>query len=191
VPAGSRRSYSCRSATIGSTRTARRTGTYEASSATAIIAPPPIASGNALSHFKSERRLVASGLLQMTIDAPAVNLAHTISRGGRTRSGFGWPLGATTGDPRENMTVAAQVFMLIPRPITWPMKFGRGIPDQLHELFGMLHRDLAQHHGVKQAVDGSVGADPECKREDSHGCEGGAAPHQPQGIADVVREHSH
>jgi hypothetical protein len=59
--AASRRSYSCRNATIGSTPAARRTGTHEASSATAIIAPPPIASGNALSNFKSEKTLVRGG----------------------------------------------------------------------------------------------------------------------------------
>ena len=54
----------------------------------------------------------------------------------------------------------------------------------------MRDRQLAQHDGVEQAEDGGVGADAECQGEHRHGREAGAAPHQPEGVAEVVRQHS-
>jgi len=68
---------------MGSTRTARRTGIYAASSATAIIVQPPKTSAPVLSGFRSGIRLTTSGRLKSTSTNPAMSPPHTIPSASR------------------------------------------------------------------------------------------------------------
>ena len=66
------------------------------------------------------------------------------------------------------------------------MKLVRGIPHQLHELLRMRHRKRAQHDGVEQAEDRSVGADAECQRYDDNRAETGIAADHARAVMQVA-----
>ncbi|MBI3800889.1 MAG: hypothetical protein HY268_28430 [Deltaproteobacteria bacterium] len=55
----------------------------------------------------------------------------------------------------------------------------------LDELLRLADGQQAEHHGIDQAEDGSVGANPEGEGEDGHGGEAGALPESAQSIAEV------
>ena len=61
--------------------------------------------------------------------------------------------------------------------------------SDLEQLLRMTNRQRLQHHGIDQAEDRSVGADPQRKRKDRHGGEAGRGPKSSKRVAEVLEQH--
>ena len=72
------------------------------------------------------------------------------------------------------MVVIADVLIFVPFADAIVSRLAGVFIQKLHQLLGVRDRQLAQHDGIEQAEDRSVGADPERQRKDGHRCEGGA-----------------
>ncbi|SPE41295.1 hypothetical protein SBA3_420013 [Candidatus Sulfopaludibacter sp. SbA3] len=57
-----------------------------------------------------------------------------------------------------------------------------------HELLAVADGQGAEDHGIQHLVNGGIGADPQCQRQDGCSGEGGTLAQLPQGVAEILRQ---